>query len=94
MIGSYCGLCQLRFSGLSLTAARPREVHCEISGCGKVCRSRGTSIYGIDTNMVRGSVCKSYTTLRRFFLLRRTTPDIPDIPETNPDTPVPKVFGI
>lgn len=34
MIGSYCGLCQLRFSGLSLTAARPREVHCEISGCG------------------------------------------------------------
>jgi hypothetical protein len=39
-------------------------------------------------------VCKSYTTLRRFFLLRRTTPDIPDIPETNPGIPETKAFGL
>ena len=34
MIGSYCGLCQLRFSGFSLTAACHHSVHFEISGSG------------------------------------------------------------
>ena len=34
LLGKYDDLSQLRFSGLSLTSARPGRVHFEISGCG------------------------------------------------------------